>query len=638
MNTVPLEEVVMVRLSLPVDVLPDAIYLLGKLRVAMFEERPERLGRPRDPELWKLVDELGKVVNELGGGAGQVELPPARLCELVARALETGKSILQEAASTGDEVSKAVKLRQALEKHKDEIAYIRSVYTAALKVQEVFNRCAYSEGYETGRALEAIINEYEEAKRRAEALSKLYTFLAALREAGYSEVKLAEGCRFIIEPKYGVLYPHIAFAAGGMRVVLVCRGVEDFGGVVVPREYLESVPAALEVVASALREALAAVKRLEKTAREIMREYSRFSNFGDMDWDRHSDVASVAFYVRARDLQKVDEALAKLLATVYVADPRARVKISTEFKMTYLREIPSEKRPVVERYPPVIRSFAKIVYMYGLPSPREIPPVPLVAFLFPLFFGWMYGDVGHGLLLLAFSLFIYRVEKWRDWGVILGAAAVLSILFGVLRCSAFGVEFCVPLLHRHESMYGAFLFGYVVMALAFILHFVNMVLRGEALVAAALVLPSVLLYMLLGLVVLRLFVPFVPTVPWYLYWIPAVWLVLGFFVLYMRLGKHIKLAMEEVATSFMEAFIASTANILSFSRLFAVMVIHETLTRLVNGLWDVPGGFILVPLGHLLVASTEAFLAIVQSLRLVYYETLSKFYQGRGRPFTPFEL
>jgi len=634
---VPLEEVVMVRLSLPVDVLPDAIYLLGKLRVAMFEERPERLGRPRDPELWKLVDELGKVVNELGG-AGQVELPPARFASLVARALETGKSILQEVASAGDEVSKAVKLRQALEKYKDEIAFIRSVYTATLKVQEVFNRCAYSEGYETGRALEAAINEYEEARRRAEALSKLYAFLVALREAGYSEVKLAEGCRFIIEPKYDVLYPHVAFVAGGMRVVLVCRGVEDFGGVVVPREYLESVPVALEVVASALREVSVAVKRLEKTARDVMREYSRFSNFGDMDWDRHADVASVAFYVRARDLPKVDEALAKLLATLYVADPRARVKISTEFKMTYLREIPREKRPVIERYPPVVRSFVKIVYMYGLPSPGEVPPVPLVAVLFPLFFGWMYGDVGHGLLLLALSLLIYRVEKWRDWGVILGAAAVLSILFGMLRCTAFGVEFCTPLLHWHESMYGAFLFGYVVMALAFVLHFVNMVLRGEALAAVALVLPSVLLYMLLGLAVLRLFMPLVPAVPWCLYWIPAVWLALGLLLLYVRLGKHFKLVIEEVATSYVEAFIASTANVLSFSRLFAIMLIHETLSRLVNRLWYAPGGFILVPLGHLLVASGEAFLAFVQSLRLVYYETLSKFYQGRGRPFTPFEL
>jgi len=48
---------------------------------------------------------------------------------------------------------------------------------------------------------------------------------------------------------------------------------------------------------------------------------------------------------------------------------------------------------------------------------------------------------------------------------------------------------------------------------------------------------------------------------------------------------------------------------------------------------QLPGGIVLVVFLQLLVILGEGFFASVQSLRLLYYETLTKFYEGSGRIF-----
>jgi len=41
---------------------------------------------------------------------------------------------------------------------------------------------------------------------------------------------------------------------------------------------------------------------------------------------------------------------------------------------------------------------------------------------------------------------------------------------------------------------------------------------------------------------------------------------------------------------------------------------------------------------QLLIILGEGFFASVQSLRLLYYETLAKFYEGSGRVFKPHKI
>jgi V-type H+-transporting ATPase subunit a len=71
----------------------------------------------------------------------------------------------------------------------------------------------------------------------------------------------------------------------------------------------------------------------------------------------------------------------------------------------------SEEPPTYFKTNKFTKVFQNIVDAYGVARYQEVNPAVFTAITFPFLFGIMYGDVGHGLLLLIFSLILIAKEK-----------------------------------------------------------------------------------------------------------------------------------------------------------------------------------------------------------------------------------
>ena len=80
----------------------------------------------------------------------------------------------------------------------------------------------------------------------------------------------------------------------------------------------------------------------------------------------------------------------------------------------YLEDIPFDenaKPPTLILTNQFTEAFQSVVNTYGIPRYQEINPGYFTIITFPFLFGVMYGDIGHGLILLLFSLYLILFEK-----------------------------------------------------------------------------------------------------------------------------------------------------------------------------------------------------------------------------------
>jgi len=100
--------------------------------------------------------------------------------------------------------------------------------------------------------------------------------------------------------------------------------------------------------------------------------------------------------------------------------------------------------PVIQQNPGILGPFELLVEAVNRPKYSEFDPTVAMFLTFPLFFGFMIGDVGYGLLYMAMGLFVSRKfdsEGLRDFGKIVAWLGLFTVAFGFLYGEIFGLHF-----------------------------------------------------------------------------------------------------------------------------------------------------------------------------------------------------
>ncbi|MFZ0742127.1 MAG: V-type ATPase 116kDa subunit family protein, partial [Nitrososphaeraceae archaeon] len=90
-----------------------------------------------------------------------------------------------------------------------------------------------------------------------------------------------------------------------------------------------------------------------------------------------------------------------------------------------------------------INTFEVITETQGLPRYDEVDPTPIIAFVWPLFYGFMFADLGHGLLLFGLGMLLRQKGNGsiRTWGTLLAASGAAASIAGLGTGELFGFHF-----------------------------------------------------------------------------------------------------------------------------------------------------------------------------------------------------
>ena len=138
--------------------------------------------------------------------------------------------------------------------------------------------------------------------------------------------------------------------------------------------------------------------------------------------------------------------------------------------------------PLVLRNPWWAQPFEVFARMLGTPAAAEADPSPLLALLTPLLFGYMFGDVGQGLLLVAAGVALRR--RWPLLRLLI-PNGLSAMLFGWVFGSVFGQDgWIAPLwVNPVEQPLPVLLVplaaGVIILLLGLVLNAVQAAWRGE---------------------------------------------------------------------------------------------------------------------------------------------------------------
>jgi len=331
----------------------------------------------------------------------------------------------------------------------------------------------------------------------------------------------------------------------------------------------------------------------------------------------------------------VEDRRALCRLTGWTCEPEAlRSRIAEQAVPTLLRfsAPPRDMQvPLILRNPWWARPYEAFCGLLGMPAHDAADPSALVALVFPLLFGYMFGDLGQGLLIAALGLVLGR--RWTLANLLV-PAGLSAALFGWVFGSVFSLHGVVaalwvePLAHPMPVLLlplglgAALLCGGLVLA-GFEAHW-----RGEPSAWLNDDAPALALY-LGGLASL------LPGVAPATVLLGAVVLAL---LLALRRAGGSGEVLRRIGGSLERAF-QLAINTVSFVRVGAFAIAHAGLSSamllLAEAAGDGVAAALVIVVGNLLIVALELLVVSIQTTRLVLFEFFTRFFLASGRAFRP---
>ena len=317
-------------------------------------------------------------------------------------------------------------------------------------------------------------------------------------------------------------------------------------------------------------------------------------------------------------------------------------EVNNDFDIEVLKITEDDKVPTIMKNPKIVNSFEELVKMNSVPSYKEIDPTFLMFLTFPIFYGFILGDVVYGLISLAFFTFLkFKFKKLKTIMNIFIISSFSSIIFGWIYGEFIGFEPHNILFLEAHKHFGFFIrshspetllviaviFGIVHINIGFILGIINNIKNKKKIFS------DYVSWIIFEICVLFLYLGFTFEVDLYKY--------IGYFflsvVLVLLYVGHGILGIIEIPSFF--------SNILSYARLMAIGISSIVIAMLINeysivffekGTFWIIIGVVLFSIGHIFNIILGNFESFIHSLRLHYVEQFTKFYKGGGSLFNPF--
>ncbi len=341
------------------------------------------------------------------------------------------------------------------------------------------------------------------------------------------------------------------------------------------------------------------------------------------------------------------------------------------------------------------RTFEVITETQGLPKYNEIDPTPIIAFVWPLFYGLMFGDLGHGLLLagLGFLLRHRGNGSIRTWGTLIMASGVAAAIAGLGTGEFFGfhiqeVAVLGPLLAPLDPILGVLkvseltfdqvikilkvsvAIGIVHLMMAMGLRLYKNLKEGNKLFTYTHDIPAIIQFLAVVALILAAIGSgydiigmfgisgkiHTEPVPW-LTFVFGDWVTVDVVakaappVLFATVGIMIYGGMKEqeiaakhghdeggglmgiVIEVILVRIIEVLSNVISYTRIGIMLLVHAALLVTVNQSFEHGGGLAVLIGGNIGIMLIEGLIVYIQTIRLHLYEWFPKWYAGEGTEF-----